>query len=130
MLRILAITTGAFTFGAAGVAPDNSAHGTYEHLLSLFPDWRSFEQPPLRQGVPDYTAETTARRHKELQAHQARLRSIDATSWPIAQQVDYELVRAEMNGMDFNIRVLQPWVRDPAFYKSLFTEQSDTPAHE
>ena len=130
MLRILAITTGAFTFGAAGAAPDNSRHGTYEQLLALFTDWRSFEQPPMRQGVPDYTAETTARRHKELQAHQARLRSIDATSWPIAQQVDYELVRAEMNGMDFNIRVLQPWVRDPAFYKSLFTEQSDTPAHE
>jgi hypothetical protein len=35
-----------------------------------------------------------------------------------------------MNGMDFNIRVLKPWVRDPAFYTSIFTAQSDTPAHE
>ena len=35
-----------------------------------------------------------------------------------------------MNGLDFDIRVLQPWVRDPAFYLSVWTEQSDTPAHE
>ena len=35
-----------------------------------------------------------------------------------------------MNGLDFYLRVLKPWARDPAFYKSLWTEQSDTPAHE
>jgi hypothetical protein len=35
-----------------------------------------------------------------------------------------------MNGLDFDLRVLQPWARDPAFYHSLWTEQSDTPAHE
>ncbi len=35
-----------------------------------------------------------------------------------------------MNGIDFDLRVLQPWVRDPAFYKTIWTEQSDTPAHE
>ncbi|HSL72711.1 MAG TPA: DUF885 family protein, partial [Longimicrobiales bacterium] len=40
------------------------------------------------------------------------------------------LVRAEMNGIDFNIRVLQPWARDPAFYSSIYNDQSDTPAHE
>ena len=35
-----------------------------------------------------------------------------------------------MNGFDFEVRVLQPWVRDPAFYATVWTEQSDTPAHE
>jgi hypothetical protein len=35
-----------------------------------------------------------------------------------------------MNGMDFNIRVLKSWARDPAFYTSIWTAQSDTPAHE
>jgi uncharacterized protein (DUF885 family) len=35
-----------------------------------------------------------------------------------------------MNGLDFNHRVLRPWARDPAFYLSVWTEQSDTPAHE
>ena len=35
-----------------------------------------------------------------------------------------------MNGFDFYARVLQPWARDPAYYMSVWTEQSDTPAHE
>jgi hypothetical protein len=48
----------------------------------------------------------------------------------VEQQVDYQVARAEMNGLDFYLRVLKPWARDPAFYKSVWTEQSDTPAHE
>src|SRR3712207_3560715 len=56
--------------------------------------------------------------------------AIDPSGWPVAQQVDYHLVRAEMNGLDFNHRVLRPWARDPAFYLSVWTDQSDTPAHE
>jgi hypothetical protein len=35
-----------------------------------------------------------------------------------------------MHGLDFNLRVLQPWARDPAFYRSIWNEQSDTPDHE
>ena len=35
-----------------------------------------------------------------------------------------------MNGYDFNRRILKPWQRDPAFYKSLWTSRSDVPAHE
>ena len=55
------------------------------------------------------------KRHRELRTYQARLKSFDVDDWPVGQQVDWHLVRAEMNGMDFNIRVLKPWVRDPAF---------------
>ncbi|MEM8933429.1 MAG: DUF885 family protein, partial [Acidobacteriota bacterium] len=36
----------------------------------------------------------------------------------------------ELNGLDSYIRVVQPWTRDPAFYASAWTYQSDTPAHE
>ena len=35
-----------------------------------------------------------------------------------------------MNGFDFNYRILKPWERDPAYYKLLWTERSDVPAHE
>ncbi|MGH1363728.1 MAG: DUF885 family protein [Calditrichia bacterium] len=102
----------------------------YATLLSLFEEWRNFETPPLVNGVPDYRAETFARRHIELKKMQKRLAAIDAGGWSIPEQVDYQIVQAEMNGMDFNIRVLKPWVRDPAFYTSIWTYQSDTPAHE
>jgi hypothetical protein len=119
----------------AGAAPDlaaaaSEARGSYADLTTLFTQWRSFERPPQQGGAPDYTQATFARRYEELKGYQARLAAIDPGSWPIAQQVDYQLVRAELNGFDFDIRVLTPWARDPAFYQSVWTEQSDTPAHE
>ena len=55
---------------------------------------------------------------------------MDTTGWSIPEQVDWHLVRAEMNGFDFNHRVLKPWVRDPAYYKSIWMARSDVPAHE
>ena len=114
----------------AGMAQQTDNTHSWDELLVLFENWRNFEQPPTRDGVPDYTTETTALRHQELKTYQARLMSFDIKNWPVGQQVDWYLVWAEMNGMDFNIRVLKPWVRDPAFYTSVWTEQSDTPAHE
>ncbi len=114
--------------------------GTYQSLVKLFEDWRAFEDAISSEGgtvdgstvdgVPDYTAATMARKLTELRAFQDRLEAIDPSGWSIAQQVDHHLVRAEMNGLEFNIRVLRPWARDPAFYASVWTYQSDTPAHE
>src|SRR5262245_30821701 len=104
--------------------------GTYQDLTALFADWRAFERPPSRDGAPDYTAAAVSRRHEELKDYQARLRDIDPQGWPVAEQVDYHILRAEMNGLEFDIRVLRPFERDPAFYTSIWTEQSDTPAHE
>ncbi|MDG2419034.1 MAG: hypothetical protein P8M17_08585 [Saprospiraceae bacterium] len=102
----------------------------YEDLVTLFKEWRVFETPPLRNGAPDYTAETFKKRWPGFKKLQARLNAIDASNWPIKQQVDWHIAWAEMNGYDFNYHILKPWVRDPAFYKSLWTYRSDVPAHE
>jgi hypothetical protein len=107
-----------------------SAHGSYEDLTALFAEWRAFERPAPREGAPDYTAATLARKQQQLKTFQSRLQAIQPGAWPIPQQVDYHLLRAEMNGLDFDLRVLKPWERDPAFYTSIWTAQSDTPAHE
>lgn len=115
---------------AMGVILGAASGGTAPDLAQLFAEWRAFEAPPVRDGVPDYTASTLARRHAELPRWRARLAALDPGRWPVEQQVDYELLRAEMNGFDFHVRVLKPWERDPGFYLSLWTEQSDTPAHE
>jgi hypothetical protein len=48
----------------------------------------------------------------------------------VKQKIDWQIVQSEMNGFDFNYRILKPWERDPAFYKLLWTERSDVPAHE
>ena len=123
MMAVLIAATNSCT------AEDGNAGG-YEGLLALFEDWREFERPAMRDGAPDYTAERFAAAYEESKTYQARLHAIDPIGWPIEQQVDWHLLRAEMNGFDFNHRVLKPWARDPAFYQSVWTDESDTPAHE
>lgn len=115
---------------AAAFAPKATAVNSYDDLLALFKDWRAFESPPWTDGAPDYTAERFEQRSRDFQRLRQRLEAIDPSGWPIPQQVDWHLVRAEMNGFDFNVRVLQPWVRDPAFYQTIWTYRSDVPGHE
>ena len=110
--------------------PGNARASTHDDLVQLFEDWRAFESPPLLDGAPDYTAERFEARQPQYLELRARLDAFDISDWPIPEQVDWHLVRAEMNGFDFNRRVLKPWARDPAFYKSLWTYRSDVPAHE
>ena len=102
----------------------------YERLVSLFEQWREFAEPPLRDGAPDYGAERMATVAEGVTRFRERLRSIEIDGWPVERQVDWHLLRAEINGLDFHHRVLRPWNRDPAFYQTVWTYQSDTPAHE
>ncbi|MBA2304653.1 MAG: DUF885 family protein [Acidobacteria bacterium] len=99
-------------------------------MLGLFQEFLAFERPPLKDGAPDYTVPTLSNKRMRLKAFQSRLAAIDTSAWPVEQQVDHALTGAVMNGLDFNLRVLRPWARDPAFYQSVWTGQSDTPAHE
>ena len=117
---------------AAALLVTAPAHalGTYDDLVGLFREWQALEKPALREGAPDYTQAALESRAAGLRNLQARLAALDATAWTREQRIDYELVRAQMNGLEFDLRVLQPWTRDPAFYQSVWTEQSDTPEHE
>ena len=128
--RRFALALAVFAVGTPAAWAGESAAPGYDMLVTLFEDWRAFEHPPLKDGAPDYTAATFARRQQELATYRNRLEAIDTSSWPVEARVDQALVRAEMNGFDFYARVLKPWARDPAFYMSVWTEQSDTPAHE
>lgn len=116
-----------FVLDGHAVAEDRTRR---DELLALFNEFRTLAHPTLPDGVPDYTAATMAATHRNLQALQQRLASLDPSTWSLEDRVDYELLRAEMNGLDFSIRVLQPWVRDPAYYAIVWPDQSDTPAHE
>lgn len=124
LLAVAAVLVAATVPSAAG------AGGGYDDLLALFEEWRELESPPLLDGAPDYTAERFAARYEEYRGLRARLDALDPSGWPVPQQVDWHLVRAEMNGFDFNHRVLKPWARDPAFYETVWTHRSDVPAHE
>jgi hypothetical protein len=114
----------------AGTMSNAEAQSNYDDLLLLFSDWRRFESPPLLEGAPDYSPAQFTARQDDYLALRARLESFEIDTWPIPQQVDWHIVRAEMNGYDFNRRVLQPWARDPAFYNTIWTYRSDVPGHE
>ncbi len=107
-----------------------SHSNNYNELEVLFTEWREFEEPPLRDGAPDYTLASREAGWPEFEKLRDQLKAIDTTGWSVPEKVDWTIVWAEMNGYDFNHRVLQPWVRDPAFYKSLWMYRSDVPAHE
>ena len=126
----LAAALAALVFAVPAALADAPAAPGYDAFARFFEEWRAFEHPPMKDGAPDYTAATFARRQQELKSYRDRLEAIDTSGWPVEQRVDQALVRAEINGFDFYARVLQPWARDPAFYLSVWPEQSDTPAHE
>jgi hypothetical protein len=116
--------------GATGLGPPLTAAGGYDDLVTLFREWRTFQPPPVVGGVPDYRTAAMSAQFKRLPAFQARLAAIDPTAWPVPQQVDWHLVRAEMAGFDFDHRVLRPWAENPAFYVTVFADRSDQPARE
>jgi hypothetical protein len=122
-----------FIFAASCTNPPSSkmpSASTYEELVSLFKEWREFESPELINGVPDYSVIAMKNQHGALAGWQQRLNAFDTSRWPVKHQIDWYLLWAEMNGLDFDHRVRRPWSRDPAFYVWFFSSQSDTPGRE
>jgi len=130
LLPFLAVASIAACGPAAEKVAEPPAGRTHDDLVSLFREWREFQQPALTDGIPDYTAAAMSAQHRELAGFQARLMAIDTTGWDIAQKVDHIIVGAEMNGLDFDHRVLRPWANNPAFYVTFFPSESDQPARE
>ena len=102
----------------------------YQDLVDLFKDWRKFESPPLLNGAPDYTQERFSNDQEKFSELRDKLNNFNISKWSTSNQIDWHIVRAEMNGYDFNFRILRPWQRDPAFYQTIWMYQSDVPAHE
>lgn len=94
----------------------SSASSSYEELVALFNEFREYQEPPVSDGLPDFSPAAVGKRFGGLKDYQRRLAALDIDDWPIWQQTDYHLVRAEMNAVDFHFRVLKPWARDPGFY--------------
>lgn len=110
----LALALIAFPSPAAGAA--QSTPDSHATLVRLYEEFRDHRVPEVSDGVPDYTRSAMSRKHEGLRALQARLAQIDTSGWSVSERVDHLVVEAEMNGMEFDHRVLRPWSRDPAFY--------------
>lgn len=103
---------------------------TYNELVQFFNEWREFVSPEMIDGVPDYSITAMNRQQADLVAWKNKLNAFDTTGWPITHQIDWYLIWAEMNGLDFEHRVKQPWFRDPAFYVWFYPYATDVPERE
>ncbi len=127
ILLLAVLTLSACSSGEDARVPEGTRH---DQLVSFYGQWRVFHAPPLNDGVYDHSAASMAARHAALPEWQARLASFDTTGWTVPEQVDWHLIRAEMNGLDFDSRVMKPWANNPAWYVQVWMSQSDTPEHE
>lgn len=107
-----------------------SVAATPPALVSLFDEWRVFVAPARQSDIPDYGSAAIARKAAGLPRFRERLARLDRSGWTAEDITDARLIEAEINGLDFDLRVLQPWARDPSFYRTVFGEESDVPAHE
>ena len=117
-LRLLMVM--CFVLASVFCAPagdsSGTAEGDYDDLVQLFQDFRELQKPKMTDWVPDYTPAAIEAQRSGLLEYQRRLAAMDISSWTTEQKVEYHLVRAEMNGLDFYQRVLKPWSRDPVYY--------------
>ncbi len=107
-----------------------SQSNDYDDLLQFFKEWREFEAPEFHNGVPDYSAEAMAAQERRIPEFMQRLQSFDTSGWTLPQRADYEIIRAEINGLKFNHEVLRPWARIPLFYAVVQSYEADVPARE
>ena len=103
---------------------------TYDDLVAFFEAWREFEKPNFIEGVPDYTAPAMSEQRQQIPEFKRRLESFDTSDWTISERADYEVVRTEINGLDFYHRVLRPWSRNPVFYAVIQMYEQDVPGRE
>jgi len=121
-LHLAAALTAMPLLSLAATAPlaaqEQAARADHAALVALYDAFRAFVPPPMVKGVPDYSPPAMAKQYEELKRFQARLAAIDDSGWPVSERVDYMVVLAEMRGLEFQHRVVQPWKRDPAFYST------------
>ena len=117
MTRTLAVTATLLMTGfvLVGDAQAQSDAG-WDDLVALDSELSTLRRPHRQNGVPQFGPGAMASRAQSITDVQAGLASLDATNWSVSGKVDYLLVWAKANGMEFEHRVTRPWQRDPILY--------------
>ena len=90
-----------------------------QELIALDKELLELQKPRQVDAVPDYGPDSIKAQKEDLENLRRRLVAIDADSWPTPPKVDYLLVWARLNSLDFKFRVMRPWARDPIAYLNL-----------
>jgi len=122
--------------GICGQTPSATpTEDTLDKLASDFWSWRAKYAPFTGDdvnrlerpgGVRDWSAGAIDKRSRDLKDFDARYQKIDASGWPVPQQVDYRLIGSALSRVHWELEVNPRWKRDPNFY----IEQTLTPIVE
>jgi hypothetical protein len=114
------------------VVAESQSEQDYKRLVDLNRELVLLQGPSWADGVPDYSPATIEAKRGELERLQGEWAAIDAESWPTSRKIDYLLVYARINEIDFGLRVVRSWSRDPGLYVDLVKRipYTDTPIYE
>jgi hypothetical protein len=104
----------------------------HEALVKLYQEFQNFRRPAVMDGVPNYSPAAIQAKEKGLETFRKHLSEISYEDWTVAQKIDFLLVRAKLNELDFQLRVTRPWARDPGSYVDMVARIpfADTPLTE
>src|SRR5213595_3281459 len=67
-------------------------------------------------GTRDWSRASIDKQRKDLAEFEARWKKLDATAWPIPQQVDHKLIGSALSRVQWELDINPRWKRDPNFY--------------
>jgi len=113
-------------------AQEQNINDGHQALVKLYQEFQKFRRAGVIDGVPDYSPAAIQAKEKGLESFRKRLSAISHEDWTVAQKIDYLLVRAKFNELDFQLRVTRPWERDPGTYVDMVSRIpfADTPLSE
>jgi hypothetical protein len=121
---------------AAAQAPvEEAGPEALRKLANDFWIWRAQHRPFTGDDVPrierpggirNWSQGSIDKQRAELANFEAKWKQLDATRWPIPQQVDYRLIGSALARVRWELDVNPRWKRDPIFY----IEQTLTPIVE
>ena len=88
----------------------------WNELVAIDQELASLRSPIQVGAVPQLGPEAITSRAETVAKARESLGQFDPQGWSVAGKVDYLLVWARANALEFEHRVTRPWQRDPIFY--------------
>ena len=95
-----------------------SAGSDHSELVAIYQDILTAREPALLHGLLDPSPSVLSTNRRAFEELRQRFDAVDPSSWPVAQKIDYLLVRSRLDGWDFDYRVVRNRSRNPGQYLS------------
>ena len=76
-------------FAVFHTCSESAASSSYDELVTLFNEFREYQEPPISEGIPDFSTEAREEKYRGLKEFQKKLAAFNIDDWPVWQKVDY-----------------------------------------